>query len=64
MGQVQGFEWTNRLVPEDGVVINVYQKDQETRYIIINYTEHEVTYQGITVRPESAAVKKGVTGNG
>ena len=64
LGQVQGFEWTNRLVPEDGVVINVYQKDQETRYIIINYTEHEVTYQGITVRPESAAVKKGVTGNG
>lgn len=64
LSQVQGFEWTNRLVPEDGVVINVYQKDQETRYIVINYTEHEVTYQGITVQPESAAVKKGVTGNG
>lgn len=56
LSQVQGFEWTFRYVPEDGVVINTYQKDNETRYVIINYTENEVTYHGTTVAPESAAV--------
>ena len=56
LSQVQGFEWTARYVPENGVVINSYQKDGESRHIIINYTEHEVTYQGTTVLPESAAV--------
>lgn len=56
LGQVQGFEWTARYVPEDGVVINSYQKDGMEKYIVVNYTEHEVTYQGTTVSPESAAV--------
>ena len=56
LSQVQGFEWTARYVPENGVVINSYQKDGESKQIIINYTEHEVTYQGTTVAPESAAV--------
>lgn len=56
LSQVQGFEWTYRYVPENGVVINTYQKDSETRYVIINYTENEVTYHGTTVAPESAAV--------
>lgn len=56
LSQVQGFEWTYRYVPENGVVINTYQKDSETRYVIINYSENEVTYQGTTVAPESAAV--------
>lgn len=56
LSQVQGFEWTNRYVPENGVVVNTYQKDGQTKYIIINYTEHEVTWQGTTVLPESAAV--------
>lgn len=56
LSQVQGFEWTYRYVPENGVVINTYQKDSETRYVIINYTENEVTYRGTTVAPESAAV--------
>lgn len=55
LSQVQGFEWVNRYVPEDGVVINTYQKDGKTKYIIINYTEQEVTYQGMSVPPESAA---------
>lgn len=56
LSQVQGFEWTRRYVPEDGVVINTYEKAGETRYVIVNYTEKEVTYQGTTVAPESAAV--------
>lgn len=55
LSQVQGFEWTDRYVPENGVVINTYQKGNENRYIIINYTENEVTYNGTTVAPESAA---------
>ena len=56
LSQVQGFEWTDRNVPENGVVINTYQKDGASKYIIINYTDQEVTYQGTTVSPESAAV--------
>ena len=56
LSQVQGFEWTARHVPEDGVVINSYGKDGAYKYVIINYTEHEVAYQGTTVMPESAAV--------
>lgn len=68
LSQVQGYEWTYRYVPENGVVINTYQKGSETRYVIINYTENEVTYQGIPVAPESAAVTgdsgKGGVSNG
>ena len=56
LSQVQGFEWTYRYVPEDGVVVNTYEKGGETRYVIVNYTENEVTYQGTAVAPESAAV--------
>ncbi len=56
LSQVQGFEWTDRTVPEDGVVINSYRRGEETREVVINYTEHEVTYQGTTVAPESALV--------
>lgn len=56
LSQVQGFEWTDRTVPENGVVINSYRRGEETRYVVVNYTEHEVTYQGTTVAPESAAV--------
>ncbi len=58
LSQVQGFEWTYRYVPEDGVVINTYEKGSEIRYVIINYTENEVTYQGTAVAPESAAVAR------
>lgn len=59
LSQVQGFEWTYRYVPENGVVINTYQKGSEVKYVIINYTENEVTYQGTAVAPESAAVVRG-----
>lgn len=56
LGQVQGYAWTGRYVPEDGVVVNSYKKDGKTKEIVINYTEHEVTWQGTKVAPESAAV--------
>ena len=50
-GKEQVFE-----VPENGVVINTYSKDDMTKYVIVNYTENEVTDKGTTVAPESAAV--------
>jgi len=56
LGQVQGYDWTFREVPENGVVINTYKKDDEVRYVIINYTEKEVNYKGLSVAPQSAAV--------
>ena len=56
LSQVQDFAWTDRTVPEDGVVINSYRRGDEIRYVVVNYTEHEVTYQGTTVAPQSAAV--------
>lgn len=56
LSQVQGYEWTDRYVPENGVVINTYRKGEEIKYIIINYTEKEVTYENTAVLPESAAV--------
>ena len=56
LSQVWDFDWTDRAVPEDGVVINTYRRGGETRYVIVNYTENEVTYQGTTVAPQSAAV--------
>lgn len=56
LGQVAGYEWTDRAVPEDGVVINSYRRGGQARYVVVNYTEHEVNYQGISVAPESAAV--------
>lgn len=56
LSQVQGYEWTDRLVPENGVVINVYQKDGEVKTVVINYTENEIIYNGTAVAAESAAV--------
>lgn len=56
LSQVQGCEWINRLVPENGVVVNVYRAGSGERYVIINYTETEIEYRGNTVAPESAAV--------
>lgn len=56
LSQVQGYEWTDRLVPENGVVVNVYQKGGEEKLVIINYTENEIIYNGTTVAAESAAV--------
>ena len=43
LSQVQGFEWTDRTVPEDGVVINSYRRGEETREVVINYRSEEHT---------------------
>lgn len=58
LGQVQGYEWIGRQVPENGVVINTYEKGDEVRYVIINYTENEVNYKGLSIAPQSAAVAR------
>lgn len=58
LSQVQGYEWMSREVPENGVTINTYVRDGETKYVVVNYTAAAVTYHGITVDAESAAVTK------
>lgn len=56
LSQVQGYDWILREVPENGVVINTYRKDEVKKAVIINYTANEVSYKGTTVAPESAVV--------
>ncbi|MBQ9122453.1 MAG: hypothetical protein IJY10_03060 [Lachnospiraceae bacterium] len=58
LSQVQGYEWVDRRIPQNGVVINSYEKDGKTIYIIINYTEKEVSYMGQSVAAQSAAVAR------
>lgn len=54
--QVSGYAWKNRIVTENGVVVNVYEKDGQTKEIIINYTKETVTAEGVSVAPLSALV--------
>jgi hypothetical protein len=56
LSQVIGYEWTGRTVAQNGVIVNIYQKDSEQKKIIINYTEDSVTYEQNTVAPLSASV--------
>lgn len=54
--QVNGYSWVDRVVKENGVIVNVYQKDNLTKEIIINYTDEAITTDGIKVSPLSAVV--------
>lgn len=56
LGEVIGYAWTNRTVLEDGVILNTYTKEKETKYIVINYTDESVTYEQNLVAPLSASV--------
>ncbi len=56
LSQVSGFHWIGRTVPMNGVIVNTYQKDEERKIIIINYSEDSVTIEENTVAPLSAAV--------
>jgi hypothetical protein len=56
LSQVIGYEWTDRDVLQNGVIKNTYQKGNEKKVIIINYTEDNVTYEQSTVAPLSASV--------
>lgn len=54
--QVNGYNWVDRQVKEDGVIVNVYQKGNQTKEIIINYTDEAITADGVKVNPLSAVV--------
>lgn len=56
LSQVIGYQWTDRVVLEDGVILNTYEKGSETKFIIINYTDETVTYKQKTVAPLQASV--------
>ena len=53
LSPVIGAAWENRTVLENGVIKNTYSNGVD---IIINYTEDSVTYDGVTVGPESYEV--------
>lgn len=54
--QVKDYRWVNRLVEKNGVIVNVYEKNGQTKKVIINYTEDKITAEGVQVSPLSAAV--------
>jgi hypothetical protein len=56
LSQVAGYSWTGRTVLENGVIKNTYQKGSEQKFIIINYTDDNIAYEGNTVAPLSASV--------
>lgn len=56
LSQVKGWRWVDRQAAEDGVIVNVYEKDGRFRKIIINYTDRPVTVDGAEAAPESALV--------
>ncbi len=46
-------EWINRTVLADGVIVNSYSNEKE---IVINYTEEDYVYNGVTVKAKSYSV--------
>lgn len=56
LSQVAGFQWTGRTVLENGVIRNSYEKGNEKKEIIINYTEEEIAYGQGKAAPLSASV--------
>lgn len=62
LSQVSGYEWTNRIVEKDGVIVNVYTKGTEEKKVVINYTQDTQTIDGVKVDALSAVAVQG--GNG
>ena len=56
---VQGYSWTDRKVLDDGVIANTYKKDNETKTVVINYTEDDVTVKGQKIEKLSAKTLEG-----
>lgn len=56
LAPVLGYEWTDRTVLENGVILNTYQNGSDKLSIIINYTEDAYHYQGTDVAGVSAKV--------
>ena len=59
LSKVSGYEWTDRTVLEDGVILNTYQNGQDMKYVVINYTDHTVSWQGNEIGGLSAEVISG-----
>jgi len=53
LGDVIGANWINRTVVENGLVVNEYDNGFT---IVINYTDQEITYGGVSVEAETYAV--------
>lgn len=56
LSHVSGYEWINRTVLENGIILNTYTKDGKVKEIIVNYTNDDISYQGHSVQALSAAV--------
>lgn len=56
LSPVAGYQWTNRTVMEDGVIVNRYEKDGVVKEIVINYTSMPVTYRNKTIEALDAQV--------
>jgi hypothetical protein len=56
LSQIKGLEWINRLVLSEGVILNVYGCGLE---VLINYTEFDFYYRGVSVAAVSAEVFNG-----
>lgn len=56
LSPVAGYQWTNRTVIEDGVIVNRYEKDGVVREVVINYTSLPVTYKNKTIEALDALV--------
>ena len=59
LSKVSGYAWTDRTVLEDGVILNTYQNGQDMKYVVINYTDHTVSWQGNEIGGLSAEVISG-----
>lgn len=51
-----GYDWTDRTVLENGIIRNTYEKNGDTFFIIINYTENSFNYQGTDISGLTAKI--------
>ncbi len=58
LSEVAGYRWTSRDVLESGVICNTYEKNGNTRYVVINYTENDYIHNGTNVPSLGAKVIK------
>ncbi len=58
LSQVAGYQWTDRAVVENGVIVNTYEKEGKVKEVIINYSSDVVSYQGVSIEALSAQVIK------
>ena len=56
---VQGYTWTDRTVLDDGVIANTYEKDGQTKTVVINYTNDKVKVKGQEINKLSAVTLEG-----